>query len=142
MRASTLMIAALVIALSACAGAANDFEADYSAARADVATLKGGAFDRAVRLRLGAKPLQDAAAKCLAQNKPAAGPAYRGVIRFDGSRGYTVRYDHDDALARCLVDAFEGKDLPEPPDRPFLVPIEFSAPQEGRQARSSGTPKT
>jgi hypothetical protein len=130
MRASPVLFAIfLATSLTACAGGAKDFEADFAAAKANVATLEGGAFDHAVGQRLTTPELQAVAMECIADN-PADRTRYRGVMAFEDPRGYRVRFEVDDALARCFIGVYEDRNLPEPPTRPYLLPIEIG---EGAQ---------
>ena len=125
MRVAPLLFATLLAsALAACGSGGKDFEADFAAAKANVATLEGGAFDHAVEQRYTTPDMQAAAIKCIADNA-ADRTRYRGVMTFEDPRGYTVRFEVDDDLAKCLVGIYEGRNLPEPPSRPYLLPIEI-----------------
>jgi hypothetical protein len=127
MRTATRLTAlSLVATLAACNDVISDFDADFKQAKSNVASLEGGAFDHQVQQRLQAQEVLAAANQCVAQNRPDR-KAYRGVVAFDGSRGYDVRFEAGDDLADCLVDAYEGRALPEPPARPYLVPLEVDA---------------
>ena len=127
MRPTLLLIVALLASmLAACGGGGDDFEADFAAAKATVATLEGGAFDHAVGQRMQVPEITDATAKCATENASDR-TAYRGVMEFEDGGGYEVRFEVDDDLARCVAQAYEGRQLPEPPSRPYLIPVEIGA---------------
>lgn len=111
----------LACPLAAC----GDFEADFKAAKANAATLQGGAFDHAIGQRLLTPDTTAAVQKCAAAHAPGRA-TYRGVVAFDRSRGYRIRFEADDDFADCLVDALQGREMPEPPERPYLMPIELA----------------
>ena len=119
------LVAALIAStLAACGSGGKDFEADFAAAKATAATLEGGAFDHAVGQRMQVQEITDATAKCAADHASDR-TAYRGVMEFEKGGGYDVRFEVDDDLARCLAQAFEGRQMPEPPSRPYLIPVEI-----------------
>jgi hypothetical protein len=116
---------ALAALLAACGGAVgHDFATDFAAAKANAATLEGGAFDHTVEQRILAPDTNRALLACATQHPPARA-SYRGVVEFDGSRGYGVRFEDDDDYADCLASQLEGLAMPEPPQRPYLLPIEM-----------------
>ncbi|MGH8028520.1 MAG: hypothetical protein ACREO3_01160 [Arenimonas sp.] len=123
-----LIVTVLTSTLAACAAADGDFETDFAAAKANVATLEGGAFDHRVRQRITTPDMIDGANKCITGSH-ADRPGYSGVMTFEDGGGYTVRFETDDEHTHCLVELHEGKELPEPPARPYLLPIEVGVPK-------------
>jgi len=120
------LVLLLAVPLAACGGAVgHDFETDFKAAKANAATLKGGAFDHAVGQRLLTPDTAAAVQQCAARHAPER-ETYRGVMAFDGSRGYRLRFEADDDFADCLVGVLEGREMPEPPERPYLMPVELA----------------
>ena len=115
----------LACPLAACGDVEADFQADFEAAKANAATLQGGAFDHAIGQRLLTPDTTAAVRKCAAAHAPAR-DTYRGVVAFDRSRGYRIRFEADDDFADCLVDVLQGREMPEPPERPYLMPIELA----------------
>jgi hypothetical protein len=127
MRKTPLLIAALFSStLAACAGGSKAFATDFAAAKANATTLEGGAFAHSVGQHVSTPGLVAAAKRCTAGG--ASTPAsHRGLLEFERSRGYTVRFDPDDEQATCLAKVYANLSLPEPPARPYLVPIEVGA---------------
>lgn len=128
MRVAWLLVASSLAQLAACGSGGGDFATDYAAAKANVATLKGGAFAHVVRQRMTTPVLIDAANRCISGGH-ADRPGYRGVLAFADGGGYSVRFEADDEPSRCLVELYEGRNLPEPPARPYLIPIEAGVAQ-------------
>lgn len=126
--APLLSLAFLAATIAACGGGGKDFEADFATAKANAATPEGGALDRAVGQLMMTPPNQVAATNCIigSQHKT---PGYRGVMEFAQGGGYTIRFEADDKNSRCLVELFEGKPVPEPPVRPYLLPVEIGVTQ-------------
>jgi hypothetical protein len=123
MRAAFLVPALL---LAGCSGG-GDFEADYATAKTNAAAGAGKAFDDAIGKATSTQANSREVLACAAANKDLLKGAYRGVIRFADGGGYSVEMLPDDALSQCLEKAYSNESLPEPPSRPYVMPIDFDA---------------
>jgi hypothetical protein len=109
--------------LVACSGG-NDFEADYATAMANKASGPGLAYDHAVENAMQTDAVARAVLECAGAHRELVTVPRRGVMRFDPGGGYTVDMQPDDALSQCLEPVYSNQRLPEPPSRPYLLPIE------------------
>jgi hypothetical protein len=119
-----LAAAFLASTLAACGDGGKAFEADFATAKANAATAEGGTLDRAIGRIMATPENQAGAVRCITGSHHKT-PGYRGVMEFTQGGGYTLRFEADDRSTRCLQELYGAKAVPEPPVRPYLLPVEI-----------------
>ena len=84
----------------------------------------GRAYDLAVSKALQTDAVLEKVMGCMSAHRDLLEAPHRGVMRFGVDGGYTIEMQPDNALTQCLTTAYSGHALPEPPSRPYLLPIE------------------
>lgn len=110
--------------LIASCSAPPDFEADFSAAQANVRGEPGRSYDQAFAKAVQTDAHLAVVMDCMRTHRDLVKQSHRGVIRFGADSGYTIEMRPDNPLTQCLASAYGGHAVPEPPERPYLLPIE------------------
>lgn len=100
------------------------FEARYEQAVAMLDTPQGAAYDQRLGESVMSSPQFEVELQRCERAYPGNHSLY-GVYEFGEQEGeYRVVFQRDDGFARCIVKMLEGGDIPEPPQRPYLNPVE------------------
>jgi hypothetical protein len=117
---------ALLVALPV-AAAGDDYDVKLAEARANLASVEGVAYDRAIGAALQTPALEAKFDACLAAVDPAEELHFEGFFEFPESGAYRVELRPDTPVARCFGAAMEGVALREPPSRPWYNHFLFTS---------------
>ena len=121
---SRCFLLALAMAFAAPAPADDSFDANLAAARQNLASEAGAAYDRALGEAIAAIPaVAQAMEKC--QRKFKGSPSLQGYLHISAPGTYTVVLAPSGPNAACLAKALEGHALPAPPRLPWFNHVTF-----------------
>ena len=117
--------ACLLAACGAGGDAATGFDAEFAQAKANAASGKGKAYDATINKVMGESDVVSEIMRCYGTDHGPPQESYRGVMRFGAAGGFVIEMQPDDAFSRCAEREFGKIEVPEPPERPFLLPVEI-----------------
>ena len=123
----TLLACACACLVAACGGGepTDAFDKDFAQAKANTASGPGKAYDATINKVMEESNAIEDVMLCYGTDHGPPRDSYRGVMRFAADGGFAIEMRPDDEFSRCMVREFEQVEVPEPPARPYLLPVEI-----------------
>lgn len=105
--------------------AATEFQLNEAKARANVRTVAGARFDRALGASVQANPKFEAGVtRCLTKYPTAQ--AVHGYFHFTSATEYRLVLEPRNGFSKCLEAALKGFAVPKPPSVPYFNSFSFA----------------